>query len=103
MLEVVGHPAPDTYVEASGFGERAQRYRNLMARPRVSVAGYRPRAAVRRRLPAAEADAALAAYISRYPRAWAQFKNVLEHTLGTAISEHDTPLPMIELRMTPRS
>ena len=41
VLEVVGHPAPDTYVVASGFGERAQWFRNLIANPqvRVSVAG----------------------------------------------------------------
>jgi deazaflavin-dependent oxidoreductase (nitroreductase family) len=104
VLEVIGHPAPDTYVVASGFGERAQWYRNLMARPhgRVSVAGHGPRAAAARRLPAGEADAALADYVRRHPRAWAKFKNVLEHTLGTAISEHHTPLPMIELRLSAR-
>lgn len=100
VLEVIGHPAPDTYVVASGFGERAQWFRNLMANPqvRVSVAGHGPRAATARQLPASEADAALADYVSRHPRAWAKFKNVLENTLGTAISEHDTPLPMVALR-----
>ena len=106
VLEVVGHPAPGTYVVASGFGERAQWFRNLMANPRVrvSVAGHGPRAATARRLPTAEADAVLADYVSRHPRAWARFKNVLENTLGTAISEHDTPLPMVELRLDrPRS
>jgi deazaflavin-dependent oxidoreductase (nitroreductase family) len=105
VLEVVGHPAPDTYVVASGFGERAQWYRNLVAEPhvRVSIAGHGPRAAMARRLPAAEADAVLASYISRHPRAWEKFRNVLEHTLGTQISEHDTALPMIELRLDARS
>ncbi len=101
VLEVVGHPSPDTYIVASGFGERAQWFRNLMANPevRVSVAAHGPRAATARRLPAAEADAALAEYVSRHPRAWARFKNVLENTLGTAISEHNTPLPMVALRL----
>ena len=106
VLEVIGHPAPDTYVITSGFGDRAQWFRNLMANPRVrvSVAGHGPRAATARRLPAGEADAALAGYASRHPRAWAKFKTILEHTLGTAISEHHTPLPMIELRLDgPRS
>jgi deazaflavin-dependent oxidoreductase (nitroreductase family) len=105
VLEVVGRPAPDIYVVASGFGERAQWYRNLMAQPhaRVSIAGHRPRAATARRLPAAEADAVLAGYISRHPRAWAKFRNVLEHTLGTEITEHGTPLPLIELRLSARS
>jgi len=106
VLEVVGHPAPDTYVVASGFGERSQWFRNLKANPqvRISVAGHGLRAATARRLPTAEADAALAAYMSRHPRAWAKFKNVLENTLGTAISEHETPLPMLALRLDrPRS
>ena len=101
VLEVVGHPTSDIYVVASGFGEHAQWFRNLMADPRVrvAVAGHGPRAATARRLPAAEADAVLAGYVSRHPRAWAKFKNVLENTLGTAISEHDTALPMVELRL----
>ena len=101
VLEVVGHPASDTYVVASGFGERAQWFRNLIANPqvRVSIAGHGPRAATARRLPTAEADAVLADYVSRHPRAWASFKTVLENTLGTPISEHDTPLPMVELRL----
>jgi deazaflavin-dependent oxidoreductase (nitroreductase family) len=106
VLEVVGHPAPDTYVVASGFGERAHWFRNLMAHPRarVSVAGHGPRAVVARRLPAAEADAVLADYVNQHPRVWAKFKNVLENTLGTRISQHDTPLPMVELRLDrPRS
>jgi deazaflavin-dependent oxidoreductase (nitroreductase family) len=106
VLEVVGQPAPGTFIVASGFGERAQWLRNVMANPRVrvSVAGHGPRAATARRLPSAEADAMLADYTSRPPRAWAKFRTVLETTLGTAISEHDTPLPMVELRLDrPRS
>lgn len=101
VVEVVGHPTPDTYVVASGFGERSQWFRNLMAHPRarVSVAGHGPRAITARRLPTAEADAVLASYMSQHPRAWAKFKNVLENTLGTAISEHNTELPMVELRL----
>jgi deazaflavin-dependent oxidoreductase (nitroreductase family) len=101
VLEVVGHPAPDTYVVVAGFGERAQWFRNLMANPRgrVSIAGHGPLAATARRLPAGEADAVPADYVGRHPREWAKFKNVLENTLGTTISEHDTPLPMVELRL----
>ena len=37
VLEVVGHPAPEIYIVASGFGEHAQWFRNLMAHPRVRV------------------------------------------------------------------
>lgn len=99
VLEVVGHPSPDVYVVASGFGERAQWFRNLIANPcvRVSAAGHGPRAATARRLAGAEADAALADYIHRHPRAWAKFKNVLENTLGTPITENGNELPLIEL------
>ncbi|MFI5615222.1 nitroreductase family deazaflavin-dependent oxidoreductase [Amycolatopsis sp. NPDC051903] len=101
VLEVVGHPAPDTYVVASGFGDRAQWYRNVVAQPRVRVAsgarGLSP--ATARRLSPAEADAVLAVYMSKHRRAWRHFKTILEHTLGTAISEQDTELPMVELRL----
>ncbi len=37
VLEVVDHPAPDTYVIASGFGKNSQWYRNIVANPRVRV------------------------------------------------------------------
>jgi deazaflavin-dependent oxidoreductase (nitroreductase family) len=99
VLEVIGHPSPDVYVIASGFGERAQWFRNLTANPhvRVSVAGHGPRAATARRLAGTEADAALADYVRRHPRAWAKFKAVLENTLGATITEHSTQLPLIEL------
>lgn len=101
VLEVIGHPTPDVYIIASGFGVRAQWFRNLMANPRVrvSIAGDGPREATARRLSTAEADAALSDYARRHPRAWAKFKNVLENTLGGAISEHDTELPIVELRL----
>jgi deazaflavin-dependent oxidoreductase (nitroreductase family) len=101
VLEVVGHPSPEVYIIASGFGDRAQWFRNLTANPhvRVSVAGHGPRTATARRLSGAEADAALADYVRSHPRAWAKFKNVLENTLGTTISEQNTQLPLIELSL----
>ncbi len=101
VLEVFGHPEPDVYFVVSGFGTRAQWFRNLIATPRcrVTVANNRATVATARRLSATEADAALADYVRRHPRAWARFKNVLENTLGMPISEHDTPLPIIELRV----
>jgi deazaflavin-dependent oxidoreductase (nitroreductase family) len=102
VLEVVGHPSPDAYIIASGFGDHSQWFRNLMANPnvRVSVAGHGLRAAIARRLPTAEADAALTDYARQHHKAWAKFKNVLENTLGTTINEHNTALPMIELTLT---
>ncbi|WP_425271257.1 hypothetical protein [Mycobacterium gastri] len=41
----------------------------------------------------------MAAYRSRHPRAWRQLKPALEQTLGTAITDTDTPLPLVELRL----
>jgi deazaflavin-dependent oxidoreductase (nitroreductase family) len=101
VLEVVDH-SPDSYVVASGFGRKAQWFRNIQANPRVRVyaGSRRPVPATARVLDQTEADRALAAYRSRHPRAWEQFKPVLEGTLGTTISDTHTPLPMVELRLT---
>ncbi|MGH3781602.1 MAG: nitroreductase family deazaflavin-dependent oxidoreductase [Pseudonocardiaceae bacterium] len=101
ILEVVDHPTPDTYVIASGFGTRAQWFRNVQANPhvRVFVAGHAPAHATARLLTPAEADMALDAYVTRHPRAWGIFKPVIESTLGTLIGDRDTELPMIELHL----
>lgn len=101
VLEVFGRPEPGVYLVSSGFGTRAQWYRNVLAEPRVrvSVATRMAAPATARRLEQAEADAALADYVRRHPRAWARFKNLVEHTLGEPISEQDTALPIVELRL----
>ena len=76
VLEVVDHPTPETFIVASGFGSKAQWFRNIEANPRVRVyAGSRaPADATARVLDQHEADSELAAYRARHPRAWAQFK-----------------------------
>jgi deazaflavin-dependent oxidoreductase (nitroreductase family) len=101
VLEVVDHPTPDTYVVASGFGEKAQWFRNVRANPRVRVyaGSRRPAAATARVLTQSEADRTLAVYVGRHPRAWRRFKDVLEETLESPITETNTPLPMVELRL----
>jgi deazaflavin-dependent oxidoreductase (nitroreductase family) len=101
VLEVVDRPSPDTYLIASGFGDKAQWFRNVQANPRVRVfAGSRaPAPATARILTQPEADRALDTYIRRRPRAWDRFKPVLEKTLGSPITETDTPLPIVELRL----
>jgi deazaflavin-dependent oxidoreductase (nitroreductase family) len=100
VLEVVDHES-DSYVVASGFGRKAQWFRNIQANPRVRVyvGSHAPRRAAARVLDPTEADRALAAYRSRHPRAWEQFKPVLEDTLGERITDTDTPLPMVKLRV----
>lgn len=103
VLEVIDHPTPDTYVVVSGFGTRAQWFRNVQQTPavRVQVSGRPPAPATARLLARDEADRALAAYRRRHARAWARFKPVLEETLGEPVDDTDTALPMIELRIQP--
>jgi deazaflavin-dependent oxidoreductase (nitroreductase family) len=104
VLEVVDHPTPDTFVVASGFGTKAQWYRNIQSNPRVRVyaGSHAPRPATARVLDQHEADRVLAAYRTKHPAAWERFKPVLEETLGQPITDTDTPLPMVALRRDPR-
>ncbi|WP_084187738.1 nitroreductase family deazaflavin-dependent oxidoreductase [Mycobacterium paraffinicum] len=101
VLEVVDHPDPATYVVASGFGRKAQWFRNIEADPRVRVdAGSRaPRRATARVMTQDEADRVLAAYRSRHPKAWERMRPVLEGTLGASITATGAPLPLVELRL----
>jgi deazaflavin-dependent oxidoreductase (nitroreductase family) len=105
VLEVVDHPTPNTYMVASGFGTKAQWFPNIKANPRVRVytKSHAPAPATARVLDQQEADRALATYIKRRPRAWERFKGVLEETLGCEITETNTPLPIVELRLDARS
>lgn len=101
VLEVIDHRSADSYVVASGFGDRAQWFRNITANPRVRVyAGSRaPAPATARVLEQSEADRVLGDYIQRHPRSWEQFRAVLEQTLGAPVTPTDTALPMVELRL----
>lgn len=101
LLEVVDHSRPGTYLVASGFGTRAQWYRNVRANPRVRVyvGGHSPVPATARLLSADERDAALAAYAARYPRTWATLRPVFEATLGARIDGKETSLPVIALEV----
>jgi len=102
VLEVIGHPTADSYLVASGFGERAQWYRNITANPQVRVyaGGRSPSRATARVLGREEANRALDDYARRHPQAWKQFKPVLERTLGGPIAESDTALPIVEFRLS---
>lgn len=101
VLEVTDHPSPDTYVVASGFGRKAQWFRNIQANPRVRVyaGSHAPRPATARVLDQDEADRTLAAYRNRHPKAWERMRPVLEDTLGAPITDTDTPLPLVELKL----
>jgi deazaflavin-dependent oxidoreductase (nitroreductase family) len=102
VLEVIEHPTPETYVVASGFGQRSDWFRNLEANGHARVyTGVRVAVpATARTLTASEADIALHAYIARHARAWNTLKPVIEDTLEHPISERKTKLPMVELRLT---
>lgn len=104
VLEAVDHPAADTYVVASGFGAKAQWFRNIGANPnvRVWIGSRPPRPAVAHVLDQQSTDRVLTTYRLGRPKAWEQFKPILEETLGQPITDTDTPLPMVELRLQPR-
>jgi deazaflavin-dependent oxidoreductase (nitroreductase family) len=102
VLEVIDHPDPDRYVVASGFGERAQWFRNVQAQPRVRISTSRHRAVSARahRLPGSQADMALQSYIARHPAAWSRLGPTLERTLGQPVHTTNTALPMVEFLLT---
>lgn len=103
VLEVIARPASDTYVVVSGFGERAQWFRNVRVTPhvRVVLGSHRPAPALARLLDYEQATAALDAYRDRHPGAWARFKAILENTLGAPLDAPGTELPIIALQLFP--
>ena len=98
-LEIVGHPNPGTYVVVSGFGTKAQWYRNVRANPRVRIwlGSHPPAPATARPLNRNEAAGTLAAYAARHPRAWAALKPIFETTLGARTGDQQTTPPLIAL------
>jgi deazaflavin-dependent oxidoreductase (nitroreductase family) len=104
VLEIVDHPAPGSYVVVSGFGARAQWFQNVRANPQVRVylGSRRPAGAAAELLTAEQASSALRSYAARHPRSWAALRPVLEATLGTPVSEHETGLPLLSLRLDSR-
>jgi deazaflavin-dependent oxidoreductase (nitroreductase family) len=102
VLEVVEHRSPRTYLVVSGFGDRAQWFRNIRASPKVRVytLSRRPAPATARIFPPEEAAAALTAYSAHHPRAWASIKPVLQGTLGTPDDDVETALPVIGLELS---
>lgn len=101
VLEVIARPAPDTYVVVSGFGERAQWFRNVRATPQVRVVlgSHRPAPALARLLDHELATAALDAYKEQHPAAWSRFKPILEGTLGSPLDAPGARLPIVALQL----
>jgi deazaflavin-dependent oxidoreductase (nitroreductase family) len=104
VLEVVARPAPGRYVVASGFGERAQWFRNVRAHPHVQIflGSRRPAPATASVLTPEQSTAALTAYAADHPRAWRTLRPVFEETLGATIDEQATTLPLVAFDLDPR-
>lgn len=103
VLEVVSRPTPRCSVVASGFGHRAQWFRNVQADPqvRITLGSHRPTPAIAQVLTMEQSAAALAGYAAAHPRSWRTLRPVFETTLGTAIGEHGTTLPMVAFELDP--
>jgi deazaflavin-dependent oxidoreductase (nitroreductase family) len=99
-LEIVERPSPDRIVIVSGFGERAQWYRNLRADTHCFVSTGRMRRvpAVARFLDEAEAEAALARYRAAHPADWELLRGAIEKAVGHPVEG----LPMVELALDAR-
>ncbi|MEV6768086.1 nitroreductase family deazaflavin-dependent oxidoreductase [Nocardia sp. NPDC051030] len=96
-LETVSRPTPDTIVIASGFGTKAQWYRNLTANPacRVSI-GLRHRVpATARTLALDESELVLAEYKRTHPAAYRELSGVIEAAIGGSIDD----VPLVELTL----
>jgi deazaflavin-dependent oxidoreductase (nitroreductase family) len=98
VLEVVDHPAADEYVIVSGFGEKSQWYRNVMANPRVRVS-----VGLRRDVPATAtpmtreaAEETIDRYAQHHPRAW----RTLHKAMTAALETPDLALPMVRLDLS---
>lgn len=97
VLEVISHPAPGTFVVASGFGTQAQWYRNVVAHALVRVRwSTRPAAAaIAHPLDPHESAVVIAAYAAEHPTAWARLSPVLKATLGAPVDGLDAALPLV--------
>lgn len=97
VLEVVREESPSSLVVASGFGRRAQWFRNIVAEPRchVSIGLLRRRPAQAHVLDEAEREAALTAYQAEHPAAWEKLSAVITEATG----ESDPDVPLVRLTL----
>lgn len=94
VLEVVAHPDRDVFVIVSGFGDRAQWYRNVRAQPAVHVSsGFRRHVPARATaLDPDESAAMLRQYATAHPASWKFLKGAIEKATGDV-----QDLPMVRL------
>ena len=105
VLEVVDHPTPTRYVVVSGFGERAQWFRNVEANPhvRVYLGSRRPAPATAHRRGRDASAESLNRYAEAHPRSWTKLRPFLEETLGRRIDEHGSELPVIAIDLVAKA
>jgi deazaflavin-dependent oxidoreductase (nitroreductase family) len=90
MVEVVRHDeGSDTYVIASGFGEKSQWFQNLMHNPDVTIqVGRRKLAVTARQLAPAEAADEMAAYAQRHPSAARSLARLMGYQVDGSESDY---------------
>lgn len=98
VLEVVDRPAENEYIVVSGFGAKAQWYRNIRANASVQVSIGTKRMAPATATPMSDQDAATALehYVRDHPKAWDTLRATIEQATGTPVHN----LPMVRLRIT---
>ena len=112
VLEVVGRGAtPGSYLVASGYGARAQWFRNVLAHPEVTYqVGRRRRDGWAYPLPSAESGRRLADYARRHPRTAAALMAMVGHDIDGspaayerlgADAEHGVPLVLLTAAPAP--
>jgi deazaflavin-dependent oxidoreductase (nitroreductase family) len=79
VIEVIRHDAEtNTFYAASGFGEKAHWFQNIIAAPEVTIqVGNRSMVARAKRLPVDEGERELADYARRYPVALRELTRLL--------------------------
>lgn len=97
VLETVERSTPAQVVIASGFGPRAQWFKNLQADPRcrVSIGWSSRRPALAEVLGTDDATAVMDRYRDAHARAYAELSGVIEESTGLSID--DVPLVRLTL------
>jgi deazaflavin-dependent oxidoreductase (nitroreductase family) len=110
VLEVVGRgEVSGSYVVASGYGARAQWFRNVLAHPEVTYqVGWRRRDGWAYPLPSAESGRRLAEYATHHPRAAAALMRMLAHDVDASPAAYErlgadarSGVPLVLLSPTP--
>lgn len=98
VLEVIGRPARDRVLVASGFGRGSQWYRNLEAEPRchVSVGRLRRRAARAELLDEERSRTVLDRYEREHPASWEFLRSVIEEDGA----QDPSTIPVVTFRLS---